>query len=155
MNPVRRITLAATLALVTFGASAQPVKCVDASGRIRYIDASMAGQEKCKPVQAETSTVPFQSGAGIPSSAPPATRSLADREAALKQARDTLAEIKKWLGIFLLRFFQTSQYKRSAMPNGPKVGSGGSLSPRGDWRAPSDSSAAVWLADLERVPNRE
>ena len=66
-----------------------------------------------------------------------------------------LAQIKKWLGVFLLRFFQLSQYKRSALPNGPKVGSGGSLSPRGDWRAPSDSSAAAWLADLERVPNRD
>ena len=60
-----------------------------------------------------------------------------------------LATIKKWLGVFLFRFFQTSQFKRSAMPNGPKVGSGGSLSPRGDWRAPSDSEATVWLKELE------
>ena len=52
-----------------------------------------------------------------------------------------LATIKKWLEVFLYRFFQISQFKRSAMPNGPKVGSGGSLSPRGDWRAPSDSEA--------------
>ena len=94
---MRRITLAATMALLTFGVSAQPVKCVDASGRIRYIDASMAGQEKCKPVQAETSTVPFQSGPGIPSSGQPATTSLANREAALKQAQNTLAEAKKKL----------------------------------------------------------
>jgi NAD+ synthase (glutamine-hydrolysing) len=50
--------------------------------------------------------------------------------------------------VFLRRFFQGSQFKRSAMPNGPKVGSGGSLSPRGDWRAPSDSSATVWLDEL-------
>ncbi|HXZ91900.1 MAG TPA: NAD(+) synthase [Burkholderiales bacterium] len=63
-----------------------------------------------------------------------------------------LAEIRKWLGVFLKRFFQTSQFKRSALPNGPKVGSGGSLSPRGDWRAPSDGNAEAWLADLERVP---
>jgi NAD+ synthase (glutamine-hydrolysing) len=63
-----------------------------------------------------------------------------------------LPEIRKWLGVFLDRFFRTSQYKRSALPNGPKVGSGGSLSPRGDWRAPSDGNAAAWLADLERVP---
>jgi len=49
----------------------------------------------------------------------------------------------------LYRFFTISQFKRSAMPNGPKVGSGGSLSPRGDWRAPSDSSADVWLAELQ------
>jgi NAD+ synthase (glutamine-hydrolysing) len=64
-----------------------------------------------------------------------------------------LAEIRKWLGVFLRRFFQTSQFKRSAMPNAPKVGSGGSLSPRGDWRAPSDGNAAAWLADLRKVPN--
>lgn len=62
--------------------------------------------------------------------------------------------IKKWLGIFLHRFFKTSQFKRSALPNGPKVGSGGSLSPRGDWRAPSDSEATVWLEELRRnVPD--
>jgi NAD+ synthase (glutamine-hydrolysing) len=64
-----------------------------------------------------------------------------------------LAAIKHWLGVFLLRFFQFSQFKRSAMPNGPKVGSGGSLSPRGDWRAPSDASAAAWLAELEEIPD--
>jgi NAD+ synthase (glutamine-hydrolysing) len=57
-------------------------------------------------------------------------------------------EIVHWLEVFLRRFFQTSQFKRSAMPNGPKIGSGGSLSPRGDWRAPSDSSARVWLDQL-------
>jgi NAD+ synthase (glutamine-hydrolysing) len=61
-----------------------------------------------------------------------------------------LATIRKWLRVFLFRFFQTSQFKRSAMPNGPKVGSGGSLSPRGDWRAPSDARADMWLAELER-----
>jgi len=66
-----------------------------------------------------------------------------------------LAEIKKWLGVFLRRFFETSQFKRSAVPNSPKVGSGGSLSPRGDWRAPSDGNATAWLADLARVPTRE
>ena len=60
-----------------------------------------------------------------------------------------LATIRKWLRVFLFRFFQTSQFKRSAMPNGPKVGSGGSLSPRGDWRAPSDSHADAWLAELD------
>jgi NAD+ synthase (glutamine-hydrolysing) len=62
-----------------------------------------------------------------------------------------LGEIRKWLKVFLQRFI-TSQFKRSAAPNAPKVGSGGSLSPRGDWRAPSDASPAVWLADLERIP---
>ncbi len=65
-----------------------------------------------------------------------------------------LAEIKHWLEVFLRRFFQTSQFKRSAIPNAPKVGSGGSLSPRGDWRAPSDSSAVVWLDELRaNVPD--
>jgi len=61
-----------------------------------------------------------------------------------------LATIKRWMEVFLWRFFKTSQFKRSAMPNGPKVGSGGSLSPRGDWRAPSDSEATVWLDELRR-----
>ncbi|MFW5951458.1 MAG: NAD(+) synthase, partial [Gemmatimonadota bacterium] len=65
-----------------------------------------------------------------------------------------LATIKKWLDVFLYRFFEISQFKRSAMPNGPKVGSGGSLSPRGDWRAPSDASATPWLQELrENVPD--
>jgi NAD+ synthase (glutamine-hydrolysing) len=65
-----------------------------------------------------------------------------------------LATIKKWLEVFLYRFFKTSQFKRSCVPNGPKVGSGGSLSPRGDWRAPSDSEATVWLDELRRnVPD--
>ena len=59
-----------------------------------------------------------------------------------------LAVIKKWLAVFLYRFFKISQFKRSAIPNGPKVGSGGSLSPRGDWRAPSDSEPEVWLKEL-------
>jgi NAD+ synthase (glutamine-hydrolysing) len=66
----------------------------------------------------------------------------------------TLADIKKWLGVFLFRFFAISQYKRSALPNGPKVVSGGNLSPRGDWRAPSDGNARVWLEELEaNVPD--
>ncbi|HTP62000.1 MAG TPA: NAD(+) synthase [Burkholderiales bacterium] len=63
-----------------------------------------------------------------------------------------LKDIRKWLEVFLHRFFQTSQFKRSALPNGPKVGSGGSLSPRGDWRAPSDGNASAWLHDLKKVP---
>lgn len=61
------------------------------------------------------------------------------------------AAIKRWLGVFLKRFFETSQFKRSALPNAPKVGSGGSLSPRSDWRAPSDGHADAWLAELERA----
>ncbi|KAA6185168.1 NAD(+) synthase [Thiohalocapsa marina] len=64
-----------------------------------------------------------------------------------------LASIRHWLEVFLWRFFKTSQFKRSCMPNGPKVGSGGSLSPRGDWRAPSDAEAEVWLTELrDNVP---
>ncbi|MGY6768088.1 NAD(+) synthase [Komagataeibacter sp. NFXK3] len=62
----------------------------------------------------------------------------------------TLAEIHHWLGVFLNRFFGFSQFKRSAMPNGPKVVAGGALSPRGDWRAPSDGNARLWLEELER-----
>ncbi|WP_315783401.1 MULTISPECIES: NAD(+) synthase [unclassified Bradyrhizobium] len=61
----------------------------------------------------------------------------------------TLGEIRKWLEVFLKRFFAFSQFKRSAMPNGPKVVAGGALSPRGDWRAPSDGNAVAWLEDLE------
>ncbi|HEX9172369.1 MAG TPA: NAD(+) synthase [Telluria sp.] len=64
-----------------------------------------------------------------------------------------LAAIKRNLGIFVWRFFKTSQFKRSCVPNGPKVGNGGSLSPRGDWRAPRDSEATVWLADLDNIPD--
>ncbi|MGV7209931.1 NAD(+) synthase [Oxalobacteraceae bacterium A2-2] len=66
-----------------------------------------------------------------------------------------LAAIKKNLGIFLDRFFRTSQFKRTCVPNAPKVGSGGSLSPRGDWRAPSDSQSVVWLENLRTVPEQE
>jgi NAD+ synthase (glutamine-hydrolysing) len=61
-----------------------------------------------------------------------------------------LRQIRHWMEVFLTRFFAFSQFKRSAMPNGPKVSAGGSLSPRGDWRAPSDGNAAAWLAELER-----
>ena len=61
-----------------------------------------------------------------------------------------LPTIRHWMEVFIRRFFAFSQFKRSAMQNGPKVSAGGSLSPRGDWRAPSDGNAAVWLAELER-----
>ena len=64
-----------------------------------------------------------------------------------------MSEIRHWLKLFLRRFF-TNQFKRSALPNGPKISSGGSLSPRGDWRAPSDGSPDVWLAELEAVPEK-
>ena len=70
-----------------------------------------------------------------------------------KRNQYDLRAIKRWLNVFLYRFFKISQFKRSAVPNGPKVGSGGSLSPRGDWRAPSDAEAEVWLRELqENVP---
>jgi NAD+ synthase (glutamine-hydrolysing) len=65
-----------------------------------------------------------------------------------RRSEYSLAEIRLWLEVFLRRFFAFSQFKRSALPNGPKVSSGGALSPRGDWRAPSDGNAAVWLAEL-------
>ena len=68
----------------------------------------------------------------------------------------SLAEIRHWLEEFLRRFFETSQFKRSAQPNAPKVGSGGSLSPRSDWRAPSDSAAVAWLDQLrDGVPSED
>ncbi|GMA32659.1 NAD(+) synthase [Litorihabitans aurantiacus] len=59
-----------------------------------------------------------------------------------------LAEIRRWLEVFLRRYF-ANQFKRTAIPNGPKVASGGSLSPRGDWRMPSDARATTWLAELD------
>ena len=59
-----------------------------------------------------------------------------------------MATIRRWLESFLWRFFTTSQFKRSAIPNGPKVSGAGALSPRGDWRAPSDGNAKVWLDEL-------
>jgi NAD+ synthase (glutamine-hydrolysing) len=67
----------------------------------------------------------------------------------------TIGEIKHWLAVFAYRFFQISQFKRSCIPNAPKVGSGGSLSPRGDYRAPSDSEATVWLEQISRIPDRD
>ena len=66
-----------------------------------------------------------------------------------------LPVIRAWLEVFLKRFFGFAQFKRSAVPNGPKVVAGGSLSPRGDWRAPSDGNAVIWLAELERNVPRE
>jgi NAD+ synthase (glutamine-hydrolysing) len=62
----------------------------------------------------------------------------------------SLADIRGWLKVFVQRFYSFSQFKRSALPNGPKVSAGGSLSPRGDWRAPSDMSARIWLEEIER-----
>ncbi|MDQ3732348.1 MAG: NAD(+) synthase, partial [Pseudomonadota bacterium] len=77
-----------------------------------------------------------------------------DQLSAEAQHEYDLPAIKKWLEVFLYRFFKISQFKRSCLPNGPKVGSGGSLSPRGDWRAPSDSEATVWLEELRsNVPD--
>jgi NAD+ synthase (glutamine-hydrolysing) len=67
------------------------------------------------------------------------------------EGRYALAEIRRWLLVFLRRFF-TNQFKRDCLPDSPKVGSGGSLSPRGDWRMPSDASVAAWLAEAETIP---
>jgi len=72
-----------------------------------------------------------------------------------KRNQYNIGEIKRWLKVFLQRFFKQSQYKRSCVPNAPKVGSGGSLSPRGDYRAPSDSEATVWLAQLDKAPDTD
>ena len=59
------------------------------------------------------------------------------------------ATVKKWLVTFVRRFF-TQQFKRSCLPDGPKVGTV-TLSPRGDWRMPSDACAALWLSEAERL----
>jgi NAD+ synthase (glutamine-hydrolysing) len=67
--------------------------------------------------------------------------------------RYDLPAIRRWLRVFLERFF-ANQFKRDCVPDSPKVGSGGSLSPRGDWRMPSDASVAAWIAELETVPAR-
>ncbi|MCW2513456.1 MAG: nadE [Mycobacterium sp.] len=67
-----------------------------------------------------------------------------------KRPAYSLKEIRQWLTVFVQRFYSFSQFKRSALPNGPKVSSGGALSPRGDWRAPSDMAARVWLDEIER-----
>ncbi|CAN5419853.1 NAD(+) synthase [soil metagenome] len=64
-----------------------------------------------------------------------------------------LPTIRHWLEVFVRRFF-ANQFKRSALPNGPKVSAGGTMSPRGDWRMPSDASPAAWLAELESVPSK-
>jgi len=67
------------------------------------------------------------------------------------EGRYALADIRRWLLVFVRRFF-ASQFKRDALPDGPKVGSGGALSPRGDWRMPSDASPTLWLAEAEAIP---
>ena len=72
-----------------------------------------------------------------------------------KRNQYTIGEIKHWLEVFLYRFFKTSQFKRSAIPNGPKIGSGGSLSPRGDYRAPSDSEPDIWLENAGGIPDKD
>jgi NAD+ synthase (glutamine-hydrolysing) len=62
-----------------------------------------------------------------------------------------LADIRKWLRVFVVRFF-ANQFKRDCIPDGPKVGSGGALSPRGDWRMPADASPVAWLAEVDSIP---
>jgi NAD+ synthase (glutamine-hydrolysing) len=66
--------------------------------------------------------------------------------------RHSLATIRRWLLVFLTRFF-ANQFKRDCVPDSPKVGSGGSLSPRGDWRMPADASVAAWIAEAESIPD--
>jgi NAD+ synthase (glutamine-hydrolysing) len=66
----------------------------------------------------------------------------------------TLSEIRKWLRVFVTRFF-ANQFKRDCVPDGPKVGSGGSLSPRGDWRMPADASPAAWLEAVDSIPDAD
>ncbi len=85
------------LAVVTFSTGAQPVKCVDAAGKVRYIDESMMGQEKCKPVRAEMQIVPAQPGAAPSSKPPPPTGSATEREARLKDAQTRLAAARNKL----------------------------------------------------------
>ena len=61
----------------------------------------------------------------------------------------SLEEVRTWLQVFVKRFF-ANQFKRSALPNGPKVSPSGTMSPRGDWRMPSDAKGTAWLAEIER-----
>ncbi|MGA3173073.1 MAG: NAD(+) synthase [Syntrophorhabdales bacterium] len=72
-----------------------------------------------------------------------------------KRRSYTIGEIKHWLAVFIDRFFEMSQYKRSCIANGPKIGSGGSLSPRSDYRAPSDGEAHAWRALLSLIPEKD
>jgi NAD+ synthase (glutamine-hydrolysing) len=78
-------------------------------------------------------------------------RRIARTALAAFEGRYTIGEIRRWLLVFLRRFF-ANQFKRDCVPDAPKVGSGGSLSPRGDWRMPSDASPAAWIAEAESVP---
>jgi NAD+ synthase (glutamine-hydrolysing) len=78
-------------------------------------------------------------------------RRIARTALAAFEGRYALTEIRRWLLVFLRRFF-ANQFKRDCVPNAPKIGSGGSLSPRGDWRMPSDASPAAWLAEAEAIP---
>ncbi|MGH8014260.1 MAG: NAD(+) synthase, partial [Candidatus Binataceae bacterium] len=72
-----------------------------------------------------------------------------------KRNQYDLKQIKHHLGTFVDRFFRLSQFKRSCIPNAPKVGSGGSLSPRGDYRAPSDCDSSAWLSYVDLVPDSD
>ncbi len=71
------------------------------------------------------------------------------RKQGLFDGQYTLDDLYKWLKSFIIRFF-ANQFKRTCMPEGPKVGSV-SLSPRGDWRMPSDAEPELWLEDLEAM----
>jgi NAD+ synthase (glutamine-hydrolysing) len=78
-------------------------------------------------------------------------RRIARMAVAAFEGRYGLSDIRRWLLVFLRRFF-ANQFKRDCLPDSPKVGSGGSLSPRGDWRMPSDASVAAWLKEAESIP---
>jgi len=79
-------------------------------------------------------------------------RRIARLALAAYEDRYAIGDIRTWLLVFLRRFF-ANQFKRDCVPDGPKVGSGGSLSPRGDWRMPADASPAAWLAEAETIPD--
>ena len=102
------------------------------------------------PGRAGRAAPPEATAGPLPGRYPPVT-SVCPRTRATAScgaAAPAIVTIRHWLEKFLHRFFATSQFKRSALPNGPKVSSGGALSPRGDWRAPSDSAATPWLEEL-------
>src|SRR5437016_483994 len=96
MLPRRLLALASCLAAA--GALAQPVKCVDAKGKVRYIDKSMMAQEKCEPVRAEINTLKMQPGAiNLTQPPKPAGPDPAKLQAAVTQAEKSLADAKQRL----------------------------------------------------------
>ena len=114
-----------------------------------------SGPTRCRTSRSSTCCATASRPAGSRSSpgTPGATPTPAPGRPASTRTGGTaydLPTIRHWLEVFVQRFFAFSQFKRSALPNGPKVAAGGSLSPRGDWRAPSDGNATAWLDELRR-----